>query len=60
MKERSTGTPISMVVYNKTQRSADYSEIAGYTDLDMQIIHLMKNMVSGITEAADEALEGKL
>lgn len=27
---RTTGTPISMVVYNKTQRSADYSEIAGY------------------------------
>ena len=27
---KATGTPISMVVYNKTQRSADYSEIAGY------------------------------
>ncbi len=27
---RTTGTPISMVVYNKTQRSKDYSEIAGY------------------------------
>lgn len=27
---KTTGTPISMVVYNKTQRSADYSEIAGY------------------------------
>lgn len=25
-----TGTPISMTVYNETQRSADYSEIAGY------------------------------
>lgn len=25
---RTTGSPISMVVYNKTQRSADYSEIA--------------------------------
>lgn len=25
---RTTGTPISMVVYNKTQRSSDYSEIA--------------------------------
>ncbi len=25
-----TGTPISMAVYNETQRSADYSEIAGY------------------------------
>lgn len=27
---RTTGTPISMVVYNKTQRSVDYSEIACY------------------------------
>lgn len=27
---RTTGTPISMVVLNKTARSADYSEIAGY------------------------------
>lgn len=25
-----TGTPISMVVYNETQRSSDYSEIASY------------------------------
>lgn len=27
---KTTGTPISMLVYNKTQRSKDYSEIAGY------------------------------
>lgn len=27
---KTTGTPISMVVYNKTQRSKDYSEIASY------------------------------
>lgn len=27
---KTTGTPVSMVVYNKTQRSRDYSEIAGY------------------------------
>ena len=27
---RTTGTPISMIVYNKTQRSGDYSEIASY------------------------------
>ena len=25
-----TGTPISMMVWNKSQRSADYSEIANY------------------------------
>ncbi|MBO5278229.1 MAG: chorismate synthase [Lachnospiraceae bacterium] len=27
---RTTGTPISMMVYNKSQRSSDYSEIASY------------------------------
>lgn len=27
---KTTGTPISMVVYNTSQRSGDYSEIAGY------------------------------
>lgn len=27
---KTTGTPISMVVFNKTQRSGDYSEIANY------------------------------
>ena len=27
---KTTGTPISMAVYNKTQRSSDYSEIANY------------------------------
>lgn len=27
---KTTGTPISMVVYNKSQKSSDYSEIAGY------------------------------
>lgn len=27
---RTTGTPISMIVYNKSQRSQDYSEIANY------------------------------
>ena len=27
---RTTGTPISMVVFNKNQRSKDYSEIAQY------------------------------
>lgn len=27
---KTTGTPISMVVFNTNQRSGDYSEIAGY------------------------------
>ena len=29
-EEKTTGTPISMVVMNTSQKSADYSEIAGY------------------------------
>ena len=29
------------------------------TDPDMRITHLMRNMVSGITEAAEEALDVK-
>ena len=29
-EERTTGTPISLIVYNKTARSSDYSEIANY------------------------------
>lgn len=49
-----------MVVYNKTQRSADYSEIAGYYRPGHADYTFDENMVSGITEAADEALEGKL
>ncbi len=30
MEGKTTGTPISMVVYNESQRSGDYSEIASY------------------------------
>ena len=30
MEGKTTGTPISMVVYNESQRSSDYSEIASY------------------------------
>ena len=29
-ESKTTGTPISMIVYNKAQRSADYSEISNY------------------------------
>lgn len=45
---KTTGTPISMVVRNKTQRSADYSEIARFYRPGHADLHLMKNMVSGI------------
>lgn len=56
---KTTGTPISMIVYNKDHRSADYSQISNTTDRDMQIILLMRNMVSGITEAAAVRREEK-
>lgn len=50
---QTTGTPISMIVRNKDQRSHDYGNIAntyrpGHADLA-----LTANMVSGTTEAAD-------
>ena len=45
---KTTGTPISIMVYNEDHHSEDYS-----TDLVMRIIHLTVNTVSGITEAAD-------
>lgn len=56
---KTTGTPISMVVRNKTQRSADYSEIARFYRRDMLIIHLMKNMVLGIIVEAAEAQDAR-
>ena len=48
---QTTGTPISMIVRNKDQRSHDYGNIANtYRPL---ILALTANMVSGTTEAAD-------
>ena len=44
---KTTGTPISMAVFNKDQHSKDYSAIK-----DMQIIHLIRTMVSVIIAAA--------
>ena len=53
---KTTGTPISMILYNKSQQSKDYSE----TDPDMQIIPSMPNMVSEITEVEEDLPEEKL
>lgn len=57
---KTTGTPISMAVYNKTQRSGDYSLLRSVTGLDMLIIHLTRNMVSGITGVAAALLDVRL
>ena len=50
---KTTGTPISLVVYNQNQKSKDYSEIASYYVRDMRTILSTRNTVSAITAAAD-------
>ena len=57
---RTTGTPISILVQNQDQRSRDYGNIMTHTGRDTQIIHLMKSMVSVITEEGDALPEEKL
>ena len=47
---QTTGTPISMIVRNKDQRSRDYGNI-------VQILVLTVNMVFATTEAADVPLD---
>ena len=55
---KTTGTPISVIVYNQDQRSRDYGKIK-VTVPDMLIIHLMQNMASAITAVADVLLPVK-
>ena len=55
---KTTGTPISMIVRNTSQRSGDYSDPT--IDRDMQTIPLMKNMDSVIIEVADDLLPERL
>lgn len=49
---RTTGAPISMIVYNKSQRSADYSEIASYYRPGHADYTYDQKHVSGTTGAA--------
>lgn len=56
---KTTGTPISMVVYNKTQRSGIIPKSQAITGRGMRIILLIRNMASGITAVADVPQEGK-
>ena len=55
---KTTGTPISMLVRNTSQRSRDYSEIASYYQ-DMPTTLLMKNTVSVTTGEVDVPPVGK-
>ena len=50
---RTTGTPISMIVHNKSQQSKDYSEIASYYRPGHETLPLMPSMVSEITAVVD-------
>lgn len=50
---QTTGTPISMIVRNKDQRSHDYGNIANTYRPGHADFGLTANMVSGTTEAAD-------
>ena len=50
---RTTGTPISLLVPNTSQRSSDYSEIASYYR------PMTPNTASGTTGAADDPPAGK-
>ena len=50
---KTTGTPISIMVYNEDHHSEDYSDIANFYRPGHADIHLTVSTVSGITEAAD-------
>lgn len=49
---KTTGTPISMMVRNTSQRSGDYGDIATYYRPGHADYTFDENMASGITEAA--------
>ena len=57
---RTTGTPISILVQNQDQRSRDYGNIMNTYRPGHADIHLMKSMVSVITEEGDALPEEKL
>lgn len=57
---KTTGTPISMMVFNKTQRSSDYSEIASYYRPGHADYTFDENMVSEITVVVEEVQEERL
>ena len=56
---KTTGTPISLMVFNTSQKSKDYSEIAKIYRPGMRIIRLTKNMDSVITVEVEDRPEEK-
>ena len=57
---KTTGTPISMIVRNKEQRSKITAKLQIIIVRDMPIIHLTKNLVLGIIVVADALQDAKL
>ena len=53
-----TGTPISLIIYNEDTRSKDYEEIKKFRP-DMLILLISRNMKLGITEEAEEHRQEK-
>ena len=53
---KTTGTPISMIIYNKDARSKDYGNIKINLDQVMQISHILKNMELEIIEVEEDHL----
>ena len=51
-ESKTTGTPISLLIYNEDMQSKDYKNIK-FKDLDMLILHILKNMELEITEVVD-------
>ena len=58
---KTTGTPISIIIYNEDKKSRDYESIKNKFRPGMLIIHILKNMVSEILEVeAGNQLEKQL
>ena len=58
---KTTGTPISLIIYNEDQRSQDYSIFKIHLDRIMLILHTKQNMVIETTGAAvDQVPERQL
>ncbi len=55
-----TGTPISLIIYNEDTRSKDYEEIKKNLDQVMLTLLISKNMELGIIEEEEEHLLERL
>ena len=56
---KTTGTPISLIIYNEDMRSKDYSDIKN-SDQVMLIIHTLKSMELEIIEVVEGLLRERL